>query len=84
MASLSRAEHEDLRESGGLDGVNVHGCGFDLDVTAHLANSLADDRVESILDVVIGSGLNLQYLLWKQREISLHLVPSSACREMSF
>lgn len=49
-------QHEDLREGGRLDGVDVHGCGLDLDVAAHLADGLPDDRVEPVLDVVVGSG----------------------------
>ena len=56
LLRLPRGEHEDLGKRGGLDGVDVHGCGLDLDVAAHLPDGLADDRVEAVLDVVVGSG----------------------------
>lgn len=49
------ALHEDPRERVGLDGVDFHGCGLGTNVSAHLANALANDGVESVLDVIVRS-----------------------------
>lgn len=55
FVGLACSLNEDLGEDEGLDGVDIHGCGGDVGASAHLADALADDGVEVVFDVVVGS-----------------------------
>jgi hypothetical protein len=43
-------------KSGGFNLVDLHGCGLDIDVLAHLADALTNDGIETIFNVVVRSG----------------------------
>ena len=53
LAGLTCSFYEYLGEDEWLDGVDIHGGGCDVGPSAHLADALADDRVEVIFDVVV-------------------------------
>lgn len=65
FVGLACSLDEYLGQDEWLDRVDIHGGGRDVGASAHLADALADDRVEVVFDVVVGSGVRKGVPAWE-------------------
>lgn len=65
FVGLSCSLDEYLGKDEWLDRVDIHGGGCDVGASAHLADALADYRVEVVFDVVVGSVVRRGVPAWE-------------------